>query len=60
MLYLWAEGGPLDTLYDCDGRALGIWRKWANNVQGQAMKGGHFFPEENLDQTMDALRKFLA
>jgi haloacetate dehalogenase len=60
MLHLWAEGGPLDTFYDRDGGALGIWRKWANTVQGQAMKGGHFFPEENPDQTTEILRKFLA
>jgi hypothetical protein len=42
MLHLWAAGGPLDTFYEQDGGALGIWRKWADNVQGQAMKGGHF------------------
>jgi haloacetate dehalogenase len=60
MLHLWAEGGPLDKFYERDGGPLGIWRKWANNVQGQAMKGGHFFPEENPDETTELLRKFLA
>ena len=56
----WAEGGPLDTFYAGDGGALGIWRKWADNLQGQSMKGGHIFPEENPEQTIEILRKFLA
>jgi haloacetate dehalogenase len=60
MLHLWAAGGPLDTFYEQDGGALGIWRKWADNVQGQAMKGGHFFPEENPMETAEILHNFLS
>jgi haloacetate dehalogenase len=60
MLHLWSAGGPLDTFYEKDGGALGIWRKWADNVQGQAMKGGHFFPEENPLETTKLLSKFLS
>jgi haloacetate dehalogenase len=60
MLHLWAVGGPLDTFYEKDGGALGIWRKWADNVQGQAVKGGHFFPEENPTETTEILAKFLS
>ncbi len=60
MLHLWAAGGPLDTFYAQDGGALGIWRRWADNVQGQAMKGGHFFPEENPTETAEILSKFLS
>jgi haloacetate dehalogenase len=60
MLHLWAEGGPLDTFYSNDGGPLGIWRQWAPRVQGQAMKGGHFFPEENPDDTAILVRKFLS
>jgi haloacetate dehalogenase len=60
MLHLWAAGGPLDTFYAEEGGALGIWRKWADNVQGQAIKGGHFFPEENPTETAELLRKFLS
>jgi haloacetate dehalogenase len=60
MLHLWSAGGPLDTFYKQDGGALGIWRKWADNVQGQAMKGGHFFPEENPTETTEILNKFLS
>lgn len=60
MLHLWAEGGPLDTFYAKDGGPLGIWRQWAPHVQGQAMKGGHFFPEENPDDTAVLVKKFLS
>jgi haloacetate dehalogenase len=59
MLHLWAEGGPLDTFYAKDGGPLSIWRQWAPRVQGQAMKGGHFFPEENPDDTAALVDQFL-
>jgi len=48
MLHLWAEGGP-----------LGIWCQWAPRALGQAMKGGHFFPEENPDDTAALVDQFL-
>ena len=60
MLHLWAEGGPLDTFYAKDGGPLGIWRQWAPHVQGQAMKGGHFFPEENPEDTAVLVKQFLS
>lgn len=60
MLHLWAEGGPLDTFYTEDGGPLGIWRQWAPQAQGQAMKGGHFFPEENPEDTVVAVKQFLS
>lgn len=60
MLHLWASGGPLDTLYGQYGGPLGIWQKWANNVHGQAVRGGHFFPEENPAETTKLLSKFLS
>jgi len=60
MLHLWAEGGPLDTFYEKDGGPLGIWRLWAESVEGQAMKGGHFFPEENPVATAELLDRFLS
>jgi len=59
MLHLWAEDGPLDTFYEKDGGPLGIWRQWAPHAQGQAMPGGHFFPEENPGDTATLLREFL-
>jgi len=60
MLHLWAEGGPLDTFYEKDGGPLGIWRQWAPRAQGQPMKGGHFFPEENPDDTAVLVKQFLS
>lgn len=60
MLHLWAQGGPLDTFYAKDGGPLGIWRQWAPQAHGQSMKGGHFFPEENPDDTLILLKRFLS
>jgi haloacetate dehalogenase len=60
MLHLWAIGGPLDSFYKEQGGPLGIWRKWADTVQGQSIKGGHFFPEENPVETTELLIKFLS
>jgi haloacetate dehalogenase len=57
MLHLWAAGGTLEQLYGPQG-SLAIWRTWADNVQGQSVTGGHFFPEENPDETTDLLNKF--
>lgn len=59
MLHLWAEGGPLDTFYTRERGSLGIWRQWAPRAEGQAMKGGHFFPEENPDDTAAIVSRFL-
>jgi haloacetate dehalogenase len=60
MLHLWAEGGPLDTFYAQDGGPLDIWRQWAPHAQGQTMKGGHFFLEENPGDTAVLLKQFLS
>jgi len=60
MLHLWAEGGPLDTFYAKDGGPLGIWRQWAPGAQGQAIQGGHFFPEENPEGTAAMVKGFLS
>ncbi len=59
MLHLWGEGGSLDTFYGNDGGPLGIWRRWAPRAQGQAVKGGHFFPEENPTATVALIKQFL-
>jgi haloacetate dehalogenase len=59
MLHLWARGGPLDTFYEKEGGPLGIWRQWAPLAHGQAMNGGHFFPEENPDETAVIVKRFL-
>jgi haloacetate dehalogenase len=58
VLALWSAGGPLDTWYHAEGGPLELWRKWADNVQGWAIKGGHFFPEEVPEETATAFRQF--
>jgi len=58
-MHLWAEGGPLDTFYRNDGGPLDIWRQWAPRAQGRAVKGGHFFPEENPNDTAALIKQFL-
>jgi haloacetate dehalogenase len=58
-LVLWAASGPLDLWYeDVDG-PVGIWRTWAPNIAGEPLSGGHFFPEQNPEDTISALRAFL-
>ncbi|HEX7824335.1 MAG TPA: alpha/beta hydrolase, partial [Mycobacterium sp.] len=58
-MHLWAKGGPLDTFYADEGGPLAIWRRWAPQVQGHAVHGGHFFPEENPGETVTLINKFL-
>ena len=38
----------------------GTWQQWAPHAHGQAMKGGHFFPEENANDTAALIRQFIA
>jgi hypothetical protein len=47
-------------VYGKDGGPLGIWKQWAPDAHGQAMKGGHFFPEENPDDTAILVKQFLS
>jgi len=58
-LVLWSGSGPLGTWYGAQGGPLAIWRDLADDVSGEAVAGGHFFPEEHSDATADALRTFL-
>jgi haloacetate dehalogenase len=59
VLALWSEGGPLDLWYEDAGGPLGILSEWAANVRGGPIRGGHFFPEQNADATIAALREFM-
>jgi haloacetate dehalogenase len=58
-LVLWAANGALETWYAEEGGPLQIWRQWCDNVGGQAIEGGHFFPEANPRETADRLRMLL-
>jgi haloacetate dehalogenase len=59
VLALWSEGSSLDTWYADAGGPLGILRQWAATVSGRAVRGGLFFPEQNPDETVAALREFM-
>jgi len=59
LLALWSDKGGLAEWYGDAGGPLGIWRRWAEDVHGHAVSGGHFFPEEQPDATADAISAFL-
>ena len=59
LLALWSAAGPLATWYQDVGRPLGIWRKWAIDVVGEAVAAEHFFSEEMPDMTAKLLIDFL-
>jgi haloacetate dehalogenase len=56
LLVLWSADGSLETWYKSG--PISHWQSWADNVQGQPLKAGHFFPEEAPDETFDALNHF--
>jgi len=58
-LALWAASGPLDVWYEDVGGPISIWRAWAADVTGKPLRGGHFFPEQNPEDTGAALQAFL-
>jgi len=58
VLALWSAEGPLAQWYEADGGPLAIWRRWADDVEGDAVPGGHFFPEAYPMATAKALRAF--
>lgn len=60
LLVLWSADGAVDTWYQADGGPLALWRKWAGDVQGSAIKAGHFFPEEAPEETANALLNFFS
>jgi haloacetate dehalogenase len=59
VLALWSATGPLATWYEELGGPVGAWREWATDVTGAAVAGGHFFPEERPQETLQALGAFL-
>jgi len=55
---LWAADGPLDNWYKAEGGPVAIWKQWANEVTGNSIKGGHFFPEESPEQIAQFFKSF--
>jgi haloacetate dehalogenase len=59
VLALWSGKGALASWYEEEGGPLGLWRRWADQLEGRAVEGGHFFPEEYPDLTAALIRDFL-
>ncbi|WP_413183610.1 alpha/beta fold hydrolase [Paraburkholderia sacchari] len=59
VLAVWSKHGGIEKWYQDHGGPLELWRKFACDVEGCAVDGGHFFPEETPDQTAEMLRQFL-
>jgi haloacetate dehalogenase len=58
LLLLWDEAGALANWYADEGGPIGIWKRWALDVHGRPMPGGHFFPEARPEETAAELRRF--
>ena len=59
VLALWSQDGSLDEWYADVGGPLGVLGRWAADLRGRSVPGGHFFPEENASETVAALREFM-
>ena len=55
VLALWGIQGAVQRYFD----VLSVWRERAVNVNGKAVAGRHFLPEEAPDETLFVLRAFL-
>ena len=60
VLVLWGTEGAIDTWYEEEGGPLALWRVIAPQVTGEALSGGHFFPEENPGGMSEKLVTFLS
>jgi haloacetate dehalogenase len=56
VLALWGGRGQVGRWYD----VVGVWRDWADAVEGEAIDCGHYLPEEAPQATLRALTPFLA
>ena len=55
LLALWAERGAMQPMFD----VLDTWRERASNVNGKAIPGGHYLPEETPQILLQELTGFL-
>jgi haloacetate dehalogenase len=60
MLVLWSAAGGLNTWYAEFGGPLALWRTLADRVEGAAVPGGHFFPEDYPEDTAKRLAQFFS
>ena len=59
-LVLWSASGGLNHWYQDEGGPLQLWRQWADDVDGAPIEGGHFFPEEQPQETATYLGDFFS
>jgi len=60
LLAMWSAHGALDTWYVDELGPIALWQQWCDEVQGQAVNAGHFFPEEAPEETAEALDLFFS
>ena len=53
-LVLWGARGVLERCFD----VMGVWRKKASRISGQALDAGHYLVEEQPEATIAELTKF--
>jgi haloacetate dehalogenase len=53
LLALWGAGYSV-----AKAKPLETWQRWATDVQGHSVPGGHFVPEESPEETATALLEF--
>ena len=58
VLALWSAAGALATWYGAESAPIALWQAWSDDVRGNALDGGHFFPEGAPERTADALARF--
>jgi len=58
VLALWSAEGGLNQWYAGEGGPLALWRLFCDHVDGRAVPGGHFFPEEFPEETSASLMSF--
>ena len=56
LLTLWGKRGVIHRLFNC----LADWREVASDVRGKALDCGHFVPEEQPEQTLREIRRFIS
>ena len=56
LLVLWGSDAFVGSHYN----VLDVWKKYANNVKGKSLPGGHYIPEEAPKETIKALMDFLS
>tara|TARA_B100000686_G_C16674743_1_gene908517 strand:+ start:480 stop:1355 length:876 start_codon:yes stop_codon:yes gene_type:complete len=55
LLVLWGRDAFVGSHYN----VLEVWKKYANNVKGKSLPGGHYIPEEAPKETIKSIMNFL-